>query len=57
MERNGDTITVQLHSFSAGIPDISMPINFVYKDGNWRLASSSMCQGVKTVGLPIYCNA
>lgn len=57
MERNGDTITVQLHSFSAGIPDISMPIDFVYKDGNWRLASSSMCQGVKTVGLPIYCNA
>ncbi|MDN8623907.1 MULTISPECIES: hypothetical protein [Corynebacterium] len=57
MERHGDTITVQLHSFSAGIPDISMPIDFVYKDGNWRLASSSMCQGVKTVGLPIYCNA
>lgn len=26
------------------------------KQGNWKLAASSLCQGVKAVGLNIYCN-
>lgn len=55
--RNGNTITVNLHAYSAGIPNINMSIDFVYADGSWRLAALSMCKGVKTVGLPIYCNA
>lgn len=54
---SGNSITVQLTAFSAGIPDVSMPINFVYLNGTWRLANSSLCNGVRTVGLPIYCNA
>ena len=57
IKRDGNRITVHLDAHSAGIPTVSMPITFVYKDGNWRLASSSMCAGVRTLGLPIYCNA
>ena len=57
IRRDGNRITVHLDAHSAGIPTVSMPITFVYKDGNWRLASSSMCAGVRTLGLPIYCNA
>lgn len=49
-------ITAQLHSFSAGMPGVDMPITFVHQGGNWKLASSSLCAGVKAVGLPIYCN-
>ncbi|GAB09634.1 hypothetical protein GOARA_044_00080 [Gordonia araii NBRC 100433] len=48
-------VQVHLTSASVGRPTINMPIDFVYQ-GNWKLAASSMCQGVKTVGLPIYCN-
>lgn len=55
--REGDTVTAQLHSWSQGIPDVNIPIQFIYRDGTWRLASSSICLGVQTVGLPIYCNA
>lgn len=54
--RKGNRATIEMHARSAGRPDINMPIDFVYQ-GNWKLASSSMCKGVKTVGLPIYCNA
>ncbi|MFT3898981.1 MAG: hypothetical protein QM728_01875 [Gordonia sp. (in: high G+C Gram-positive bacteria)] len=55
--RKGTTrVTANLHARSAGRPDINMPIDFVYQ-GNWKLAANSMCKGVKTVGLPIYCNA
>lgn len=50
-------ITVQLHTFSAGMPGVDMPVDFVYQGGNWKLSSSSLCAGVKAVGLPIYCNA
>lgn len=57
MQRSGDAITVQLHSFSSGMPGVDMPITFVRQDGVWKLASSSLCAGVRTVGLPIYCNA
>ncbi|GAA4806157.1 hypothetical protein [Tomitella cavernea] len=56
MQRQGDRITVQLHSFSAGMPGVDMPIEFVWQEGVWKLASSSLCAGVRTVGLPIYCN-
>ena len=47
--RKGNVATVNLYARSAGRPDVNMPIDFVYQ-GNWKLASSSMCKGVKTVG-------
>lgn len=53
----GNRATAHLNSGSVGRPSISLDITFVYLGGRWKLASSSMCQGVKTVGLPIYCNA
>ncbi|WP_182347301.1 hypothetical protein [Tomitella gaofuii] len=56
VQRQGNRITVQLHSFSAGMPGVDMPIAFVRQGGVWKLASSSLCAGVRTVGLPIYCN-
>ncbi len=57
LERDGERITARLHASSAGIPDVAMPIVFVRRDGNWRLSSDSLCQGVRTLGLPIFCNA
>ncbi|MGB3698874.1 MAG: hypothetical protein WBA05_15720, partial [Gordonia sp. (in: high G+C Gram-positive bacteria)] len=54
--QNGDTVSATLNSGSAGRPTIRMTIQFKRIDGNWRLAASSMCEGVKTVGLNIYCN-
>lgn len=54
--RNGNTATVNLRSGSAGRPTIATKIEFKYIGGNWKLASNSLCHGVKTVGLNIYCN-
>ncbi|MBM7367165.1 hypothetical protein JOC45_001858 [Gordonia hydrophobica] len=55
--QNGTTVSATLNSGSAGRPTIRMTIQFKKISGNWRLAASSMCEGVKTVGLNIYCNA
>lgn len=55
VERNGDTITATLHSESAGRPSINTRVVFVKHDGNWKLSTQSVCQGVRTVGLPISC--
>lgn len=49
--------TVTLDASSTGRPSVHMQIDFVYLDGNWRLADSSICQGVRAVGLPLHCNA
>ena len=54
--QNGNSVTATLNSGSAGRPTIRMTIEFKKIDGSWRLAASSLCQGVKTVGLNIYCN-
>ena len=54
--QKGNSVTATLNSGSAGRPTIRMTIEFKKLDGNWRLAASSLCQGVKTVGLNIYCN-
>ncbi|WP_338026144.1 hypothetical protein [Corynebacterium uropygiale] len=56
LERNGDTLTATLDSGSAGRPSIHLRIHFVYRNGVWQLANSSVCEGVRTVGLPIHCN-
>ncbi|MCF8610366.1 hypothetical protein L5G28_09385 [Gordonia sp. HY285] len=57
LKRSGDSVTAALASGSAGRPTIRLRIEFKRIDGNWRLAASSLCQGVKTVGLNIYCNS
>ena len=53
---NGDRHTAVLHSGSVGRPDIVMTVEWVRRDGVWKMANSSLCEGVKTVGLPIPCN-
>ncbi|MGX1770199.1 hypothetical protein ACWIE7_18195 [Dietzia sp. NPDC055343] len=55
VERSGDTITATLHSESAGRPSIRTRVVFVQRDGNWKLSTRSVCEGVRTVGLPIAC--
>lgn len=57
LQRDGDRITAHLTARSAGIPDVSTSVTFVRIGGNWRLSNSSLCSGVRAVGLPIYCNA
>lgn len=57
LQRDGDRITAQLTSGSVGRPTIALPIVFKKIDGNWRLSAESLCRGVQTVGLNIYCNA
>lgn len=54
---DGDSLTATLQAGSAGRPTVNTNVEFKRIDGNWRLANSSLCQGVKTVGLNIYCNA
>ncbi|MGP3708024.1 hypothetical protein [Gordonia paraffinivorans] len=54
--QKGNSVTATLNSGSAGRPTIRMTIEFKKLDGNWKLAANSLCQGVKTVGLNIYCN-
>lgn len=57
LARNGNRVTGNLTASSVGIPTVRMKVDFVREGGNWKLASSSMCEGVKAVGLPIFCNA
>ncbi|GAC56951.1 hypothetical protein GOHSU_14_01180 [Gordonia hirsuta DSM 44140 = NBRC 16056] len=54
--RSGNSVHAKLQAASAGRPTVNMTIEFKKIDGNWRLANNSLCQGVKTVGLNIYCN-
>lgn len=55
VERAGDTITATLNSESAGRPSITTRVVFVQRDGVWKLSTRSVCEGVRTVGLPIAC--
>ncbi|GAA4745358.1 hypothetical protein [Gordonia alkaliphila] len=57
VDRVGDNISATLQASSAGRPSINMTISFTKTDGNWRLSNNSLCEGVKTVGLNVYCNA
>lgn len=55
VERAGDSITATLNSESAGRPSITTRVVFVQRDGVWKLSTRSVCEGVRTVGLPIAC--
>lgn len=55
VERSGESITATLHSESAGRPSITTRVVFVLHDGNWKLSTRSVCEGVRTVGLPVSC--
>ena len=48
--------TAVLHSGSVGRPTITMTVTWKRINGTWKMANSSLCAGVKTVGLSIPCN-
>ncbi|MFM9379009.1 hypothetical protein [Gordonia sp. VNK21] len=53
---DGDSIQARLQAGSSGRPTVNVTVEFK-KIGNWKLSNNSLCTGVKTVGLNIYCNA
>lgn len=55
--RSGGTLYATLQAQSAGRPTVNTTVEFKKIGGNWRLANNSICQGVKAVGLNVYCNA
>ncbi|MBD0022010.1 hypothetical protein GII33_01695 [Gordonia pseudamarae] len=56
LRQQGNSATATLNSGSSGRPTIRMTIEFKKLDGNWKLSATSLCSGVKAVGLNIYCN-
>ncbi|RDI55300.1 hypothetical protein [Nocardia mexicana] len=52
---NGNEHTATLHSNSTGRPGIVMKVTWKRVDGAWKMANSSLCEGVKVVGLAIPC--
>ncbi|WP_024802686.1 hypothetical protein [Nocardia sp. BMG51109] len=53
---SGDEHTAVLHSNSSGRPGIVMQVTWKRIDGSWKMANSSLCEGVEAVGLSIPCN-
>lgn len=48
--------TAIINASRAGRPTILIEAEWRYLDGRWKLASKSLCNGIKTLGLPIPCN-
>ncbi|MFC9434793.1 hypothetical protein [Nocardia sp. NPDC057030] len=53
---NGDVHTAMLRSKSAGRPDLVARVVWKRIDGVWKLSNSSVCEGIKAVGLAIACD-
>lgn len=56
-DRADDSVFATLEARSAGRPTVNTTVEFTRIDGTWKLSNNSICHGVKTVGLNIYCNA
>ncbi|MFI1919659.1 hypothetical protein [Nocardia sp. NPDC020380] len=54
--QNGDVLTANLRSKSVGRPDITARVVWKRIDGVWKLSNSSVCEGIKAVGLPMSCD-
>ncbi|MFI5776594.1 hypothetical protein [Nocardia sp. NPDC051570] len=54
--QDGDVHTAMLRSKSAGRPDLVARVVWKRIDGVWKLSNSSVCEGVKAVGLPLACD-
>jgi hypothetical protein len=48
--------TAVINGTRQGSPTVLIPAEWRYIDGQWKLASRSMCNGISTLGLPIPCN-
>lgn len=53
---DADTHTAVINATRQGSPTIQVPAEWRRIDGQWKLASRSLCNGIKTLGLPIPCN-
>ncbi|MED5813910.1 hypothetical protein VST63_16245 [Mycolicibacterium sp. 050232] len=52
----GTSHTAVINGSRQGQPTLQIPAEWRYLDGQWKLASKSMCNGISTLGLPIPCN-
>ncbi len=52
----GNVHTAMLRSKSAGRPDLVARVVWKRIDGVWKLSNSSVCEGVKAVGLAMACD-
>lgn len=53
---DGNSHTAVINGSRVGQPTLQIPAEWRYIDGQWKLASKSMCNGISTLGLPIPCN-
>ncbi|MFV8050021.1 hypothetical protein [Mycobacterium sp. 48b] len=53
---DGTSHTAVINGSRQGQPTLQIPAEWRYLDGQWKLASKSMCNGISTLGLPIPCN-
>lgn len=53
---DGNVHTAMLRSKSAGQPDLVARVVWKRLDGVWKLSNSSVCEGVKAVGLAMGCD-
>lgn len=51
-----DRHTAVINANRQGAPTIQVTAEWRRIDGRWKLASKSLCNGIKTLGLPIPCN-
>lgn len=54
--QNGNVHTAMLRSKTAGRPDLVARVVWKRIDGVWKLSNSSVCEGVKAVGLAMACD-
>ncbi|WP_225728411.1 MULTISPECIES: hypothetical protein [unclassified Nocardia] len=53
---DGNVHTAMLRSKSAGRPDLVARVVWKRIDGVWKLSNSSVCEGIKAVGLSMACD-
>ncbi|MCV7279809.1 hypothetical protein H7J88_09110 [Mycolicibacterium flavescens] len=53
---DGDRHTAVINASRQGAPTVQVEAEWRRIDGRWKLASKSLCNGIKTLGLPIPCN-
>lgn len=51
-----DRHTAVINASRQGSPTVQVEAEWRRIDGRWKLASKSLCNGIKTIGLPIPCN-
>lgn len=51
-----DRHTAVINASRQGAPTVQVQAEWRRIDGRWKLASKSLCNGIKTIGLPIPCN-